>query len=246
MKNKWGRNLSIIQYVTSNEKFKMIFFASILLCLYGTFGLTLKANNYIDAIYIVFTFPLFNLLLFSLLLFYTFQVCTLFYDEFDAYQIRLKNKKAYLKELLKIVILSNLFYLLVFLLLFFIFLNMTNYGYFRIHDWNQYGINNLIYVLFYMIRYFIYGILFCLMIALLYRPYHQKSVMLSFVLFLSGFLFCSNTKAEVSTMLLPWNYYHMVCYDSFQVELLSSFGYFFLLLFVTWLFYQYRYRKRGM
>ena len=67
MRNKLRNDFKILDYVTSNEKYKAIFFVSMIVVIYGTLVLGIASDNFFDSILIPFQFPIFNILIFSLL-----------------------------------------------------------------------------------------------------------------------------------------------------------------------------------
>lgn len=78
----------------SKEKFKMIYWIAILICIYGAFFIS--AGNKIgvvDGMLICFSFIWFNIAIIFLFLLNTFNICSVFNDEFDFLILRLKSKK---------------------------------------------------------------------------------------------------------------------------------------------------------
>ena len=67
MRNKLRNDFKILDYITSNEKYKAIFFVSMIVVIYGTLVLGIASDNFFDSILIPFQFPIFNILIFSLL-----------------------------------------------------------------------------------------------------------------------------------------------------------------------------------
>ena len=56
-------------------------------------------------------FDIFNIFMFLILFINTLNICTTFDNEFSFYIIRLNNKKRYIKELLKNVLIFNILHL---------------------------------------------------------------------------------------------------------------------------------------
>ena len=91
---------NIINYIISSEKYKLIFFLTIILALYGGIILTISVDNTYDAILVTFQFPIFCVFLFMIFFFNTLNTCTVM-GNLDFYLIRLKNKKNVLNETMK-------------------------------------------------------------------------------------------------------------------------------------------------
>ncbi len=248
MKNIWDkkRYFSILNYITDNERYKALFFVNILICLYAVFGLASGVGNYIDAIYVVFTFPMFQILFLISLFFLTMQVCLVFFDYLDAYQIRLRNKKNCMRELIYLVILSDVIYIIQFLILFLAFLNLTNYGMYKIHQWAEYPVNNLIYVTFYMVRFILFSILCSVIFSLFYNPRHFGKIILFIIVFLSGFILLNGVQYHFILLILPWTSFLNITYPNFTIELVSSLCYLCFLFISAVAIYLYKYRKRGV
>lgn len=96
MKNRYRNEIQILNYVTTTEKYKGIFFTSFILSLYGGFVLGGSVDNFFNSILVPFQFSIFNIFLFSLVLLNNINVCSIFKNDFSFYIIRLKNKKEYI------------------------------------------------------------------------------------------------------------------------------------------------------
>jgi hypothetical protein len=222
MKSNFRNRLQIISYITSGEKYKVIFFSTIILALYGGLVLGIGNDNFIDSFMIPFQFEIFNILMFSIMFLNTLNTCHIFASKFDFYIIRLKSKKKYVNELLKNVLLSNVFNLLIFLLFYFMILNIFKLGNISIHIY-IYNVSNIIYLIFYMARYFIILLLTTTLSALIYINFKIKYTMIFDSLFLIGFLVMVVNKTKISSFsILPWSYFGNVIYSSFLLDISYS------------------------
>lgn len=215
--------LKILNYISSTDKFKIIFVVMIILSLYGSFVLGISSENFIDSILIPFQFPIFNLFMFALLFFNTLNTCTCFDKEFSFYIIRLRTKSNYIKELTKTTLVLNLFYYLLFFILFFIGLIIFKLGNIEIYDYQNYLVSNLIYVIFYLLRYIIISLLITSIITICYVNFKEKITMVISAIFMAGFLFNPlNASIKDSFTIIPWNYFVNIQYSSFSTEICFS------------------------
>ena len=88
-----------------------------------------------------------------------------FSKDFDSYIIRLKTKKNYLKEIISLVVSSNILLIVMFFLIFYTFLVFFQAGNIGLDISTVYkGIPDIVYILFYLLRYVIYMISLSLII----------------------------------------------------------------------------------
>lgn len=172
MKNKYRNELNIINYIASTEKYKVIFFISILLSIYGGFILEISVNNFFDSILIPLRFPIFNVFLFALIFISNINVCSILKKDFSFYISRLKNKKEYVKTILRLSNVMYLFHIFIILLFLLASLFLTTFNNLEVYSYsnyyNNYEISNLIYCYFYCIRYLIFGLLIINISSLIY------------------------------------------------------------------------------
>lgn len=230
--------IKILNYICSTDRFKLIFFLIIILSLYGSIVLGISNSNFIDSIFIPFSFPIFNIFMFALLFFNTLNTCSIFDKKFSFYIIRLKTKNNYIKEILKTTVFLNLFYFLIFFIFYFISLNIFKLGNFTIHPYSDYVVNNLIYVVFYLIRYVAISLLITMISALCYVNLKGKITMAINVIFLMGFML-TPTISEVRSgfTIVPWNYFSNDLYSSFITEISFSILFIFVLELIIYIIY---------
>lgn len=236
MKNKLHNQLQILNYISSTDRFKVIFIMTVVLSLYGSIILSAGTKNIIDAIYIPFQFEIFNILMFSLILLNTLNTCTVFNEDFSLYIIRLKTKNNYIKEALKNVIILNLFYLLLFFLLYFSILYVYKFGNIQIYSYSYYGISNLSYIIFYLARYVVISILISSISTILYVNFKNKITLALDSLFLVGFMITHASVKENFT-LIPWSYFNGTIYDSFMKEVSFTILFLFSLELIIYIAY---------
>ena len=240
MRNKLRNDFKILDYITSNEKYKAIFFVSMIVVIYGTLVLGIASDNFFDSILIPFQFPIFNILIFSLLFLNNLNLCSILKKDFSFYVIRLKNKKEYFKTLIRISTINYLFNFIIMLLFMFILLLLTTISNTSIHNYQNYNVSNFVYLLFYMFRYIIYGLLIMLISSLIYVNTNDKITLCFQLLFLSMFLQNNiiNIYGKNNITLLIWSYFSGTTFSTFNLEILSSILVLLLLEFIYFfLFY---------
>ena len=238
LKNKLHNQFQIFNYLVSTNKFKLLFLISLILCIYGTIGLTSLDDTYIDTAITSFQFYIFNVFLFLVLFLNTLNTCTTFNKEFSNYIIRLKSKKKYIIEIIKSVLLLNIFLFILIFIIYFMFLNVLKLNNIKIVPFIHYNINNLIYLLFYLFRYFIYALLIMIITTIIYINFKEKITLGISTLFLVGFLDEKFDASLVDTIILkPWSYFSTVWYKNFQIEIKYSIIYFLLLIFLVIILY---------
>ena len=226
MKNKYHNELKILSYIISTEKYKVIFFCSLILALYGSLVLGITADNFLDSILIPLRFPIFNIFMFAIIFVNNINTCTTFQNDFSFYIIRLKSKKEYIRTLIRLTIYMYLFHILVILLFIFIIFLLTTFKNIAIYTYQNYTINNLIYTCFYLIRYIIFGLLLTIISSLIYINTNEKVILTLDFIFLIFFLdmdfFLLQGKENMP--LLIWSYFTYTFYSSFSLELAYSLG----------------------
>ena len=239
MKAKIHNQLKILDYISSTSRFKIIFMMLIVLSLYGSFVLGVSTSNFIDSILVPFQFPIFNLFMFALLFFNTLNTCTCFNEKFSFYILRLENKSKYIKELFKTTIVLNIFFYLLFLIFYFIVLNISKLGNIDIHYYQYYMVNNLVYVAFYLIRYIVISFLVTIIMAICYINFKERITMIVSAIFLVGFMSTPlSATVRSSFTIIPWNYFLNIEYSSFVTELSFSILFIFLLEIIIYIFYR--------
>lgn len=245
MKKKWHNQIAILNYISSTERFKLLYLLGIILAAYGSFVLGVGIPSIFDSVLCTFTFPIFNIFFFAFLFLNTLNTYDTFTKKFDFYMIRLESKKKYIREILKNVLLMNLYYILIFLFLYFTFLNIVQFGKFVITSHSHYSIHNAFYSFFYLGRYLIYALLFSSIITLLLEKIGTKITSCIVGVFLFFFLiFGTSGSIQHHFIYLPWPYFDIVIYDSFSLELCYSLLYAFILEFIFLIFYRNMYQRR--
>lgn len=223
MRNKWRNKLAILNHITNTEKYKVIFVFTIILALYGSIILGVNAKGWFESVLVAFQFPIFNMFMFALLFLNTLNTSQIFNSEFSFYIIRLENRRKYLKELLIINLISNLFHLIVFFLLFSAFMCFIHFGEFNVYTYQNYDISNFVYLIFYLKRYLAIAIIICSISTLLTTVLKSRLILLTNGIFLIGFI----AKIGISEFqerfaLLPWLYFTNLKYDYLSIELAYS------------------------
>jgi len=223
MKNKYRNELKIISYITSTERYKGFFLISIILSLYGSLVLGSRQDNFFDSLLVPLQFSMFNVFLFAIIFLNNMNACSIFKKEFPDYILRLKTKKEYVKTLIKLSAVMFLFQFIIILLLMLIPLILTTFNDLSSHLYQNYTINNIIYLLFYCIRYMVYGILLTMISTLIFANTNSKVVLVvngTFLLLM--FYFGQAVSFQSNFSLSIWSYFKMTIYSTFSLELASS------------------------
>lgn len=212
----------ILNYLINSEKFKISFFLTIILTLYGTFVLGSGTTNMIDTIITAFQFPIFNIFLFSIILFNTLSICSTFSNEFDFYIIRKQTKKSAIKDIIIFCLLYNLVYFIMLYIIFISFSLIFIQNIFSSNTYLNYKIDYNIYAVFYLIRYFIIMSLISIINVITYQKFNKNIIILN-IIFIIGTLIYPTTETTKSIInLIPWNYFTTSNYSSFINEITST------------------------
>lgn len=117
---------------------------------------------------------------------------------------------------------------------------MTTISNTSILNYQNYNVSNFVYLLFYMFRYIIYGLLIMLISSLIYVNTNDKITLCFQLLFLSMFLQNNiiNIYSKNNITLLIWSYFSGTTFSTFNLEILSSILVLLLLEFIYFfLFY---------
>lgn len=248
MKKKVFRKKSstykILSFLTNTRKFRIIVCLSVMLGLYGSVTLSANINNYFSSLLNAFQFSTFNLLLFVIIFINTIYICTNF-DKYDFYIIRLKDKKKYIKELIKLTSYSNLIVISIIIFSFLMILNLLKTQYFFPETYYGY-INNIAYSFFYLIRYIILVILLGIINVIGYHRLGEKKILVLDLLFCSIFpIYYGPTIESVESFsILPWRYFRAANYGDFIIEICYSLLYILILEILILILYRTINKKR--
>lgn len=114
--------------------------------------------------------------------------------------------------------------------MYFMILNLEQFGQFKIEPYLNYGITNLTYVIFYLIKYTILVVLINVISALVYLNLKNKWTILIDCLFLIGFMLAGNDGTPIDTFSLNiWGYFGGIIFSSFTQEICFSILYILIL-----------------
>ncbi len=236
MKSKIHNRAAILKYIISKERFKGLYFLTLVLAVYGAWILGLGSDNFWDSILIPFQFFLFNILLFCIFSMNILSFCETFSKEFSYYISRLQTKKRYLKELMINSMLLQLYLLILFIILFVAFKLLFSSASMTIYEIEGLGITNLQFLLFYLFRYFLLLFLLEGITVLLYFYFGKKGSALYNLLLLAGLIVSNYFDILAKPWFLPWKYFTGVGSASFSQELTFSILYIVLLSIVLLFF----------
>lgn len=236
----------IIDTITRTSKFKILFILSIFLAFFGAYGLGANNKDFFGTILISFSSGYFNLGFLLLLFLNTIHFCSWF-SHYDSYIIRLKDKKDYLKQMIRQGLKLNLIWIFSFFFIYLIILSFTNFGYFQGNKIFSYEISSYIYVIFYLLRYFGFACLLSFFIICFYVFLgERKTMILSFIFFIGYILtlFLDVDFSKNNFKILFYSYYMLYDYGSFSLEIFYSVLYLLLLeCFLYFLIYMFMKKK---
>lgn len=177
MKNDFKLIISLLQ----NTRFKVTIIILVLLS-FMAFGSITNKMTMIDGIYNILTWNFFIMVLLFLFLFNAYNIITETSKNYS-FLIRTKNYKVFISKIIKFIFISNLIiYLIILFLLLIISVLRTGMN-LQIDSYGIYNINNLVYLIFHIIRcYFILNMLVIILVSL------YKLVKEEIVVILSGIL----------------------------------------------------------
>ena len=177
MKNDFKLIISLLQ----NTRFKVTIVILALLS-FMAFGSITNKMTIVDGIYNILTWNFFIMVLLFLFLFNAYNIITETSKNYS-FLIRIKNYKEFISKIIKFIFISNLIiYLIVLFLLLIISVLRTGMN-LQIDSYGIYNINNLVYLIFHIIRsYFILNMLVVILVSL------YKLVKEEIVVLLSGIL----------------------------------------------------------
>lgn len=245
MKKKIFKNEEIINHITKGSKFKLIFVFAVLTAIYGASMLGINQKDFFGTILLSHSFSFFNVMFIAVLCLNTINTCSVFYNN-ENYIIRLKDKRTQLKELIKIVLKVNVLLVTCYLIIYFMLLNFSQLGFYQVKEVFHYEINSGIYSIFYMIRYYIFALVLMIINTILYSKLREKKIMIIDIFFIIMFGIASVYNIEVTSKfaIFPWNYYRLVNYGSFSVEVMYSLLYLVILELVVYLLYWMSLKKK--
>ena len=177
MKNDFKLIISLLQ----NTRFKVTIIILALLS-FMAFGSITNKMTIVDGIYNILTWNFFIMILLFLFLFNAYNIITETSKNYS-FLIRIKNYKEFISKIIKFIFISNLIiYLIVLFLLLIISVLRTGMN-LQIDSYGIYNIDNLVYLIFHIIRsYFILNMLVVILVSL------YKLVKEEIVVILSGIL----------------------------------------------------------
>lgn len=177
MKNDFKLIISLLQ----NTRFKVTIIILALLS-FMAFGSITNKMTIVDGIYNILTWNFFIMVLLFLFLFNAYNIITETSKNYS-FLIRIKNYKEFISKIIKFIFISNLIIYLIILFLLLIIAVLRTGMNLQIESYGIYNIDNLVYLIFHIIRsYFILNMLVVILVSL------YKLVKEEIVVILSGIL----------------------------------------------------------
>lgn len=238
LKKKIFKNQDLINFITDSSNFKIILIFTIITAIYGAYIIGNGIKSFFEVIIYSHTNEYYNIMFFAVLAINTINTARLFIKNND-YIIRLKNRKNYLKELIKIVVEVNILLLTIGLLIFFSILILTKFEYIKTNEYLNYGITDVSYSVFYLLRYYIYAIIFSIINTLIYeRSGEYKTIIVDFIFIIFFGLNMQYVAINSKFTLLPWSYFTIKNYGGFSSEIMMSLFFLIIIQVVTILLFK--------
>ena len=239
MKQKW-KNKEMFQYIISKDNFKLCFLFAICISVYGGAILVTNTQNVFSAFLLSFSFPIFQILFFALFFYNTYMTLTIVNRDLHNYIYRLGSKANYINSSIRLSILSNLYLLLLFLLMFLTAYNFLGPGI----SFN--GEIDLGYFFFFFFRYFMIWILTCIILSYLYLISKVKLSYVFSCVFLIAILGYSYLLVPYQYLFFPGSLLDAYAqFPSFSIQLILSISFIIVLIMVLFLLYFYSRKNKG-
>jgi hypothetical protein len=223
------KNSYILENVSTilSDKFLRIFSITAIL-IFGYFFSTLDKNaGYWEALSIGLTYQQFLTLCFLPMIIISNILLIDLFEKSEMSIIRFKNKNKYLKELLKNIWVSNSFIFLVIMIVILTFLNFLSNGDISINYISEYGITNIIYTFYIIIKLYILIILCSFMFTLFFKLISKTIALIISIIFTASLYLCiiipNGCVSKISDFPLYIGYYFLknVDYKFFYLNVLS-------------------------
>ena len=239
MKQKW-KNKEMFQYIISKDNFKLCFLFAICISVYGGAILATNTQNVFSAFLLSFSFSIFQILFFALFFYNTYTTLTIVNRDLHNYIYRLGSKANYINSSIRLSILSNLYLLLLFLLMFLTAYNFLGPGI----SFN--GEIDLGYFFFFFFRYFMIWILTCIILSYLYLISKVKLSYVFSCVFLVAILGYSYLLVPYQYLFFPGSLLDAYAqFPSFSIQLILSISFIIVLIMVLFLLYFYSRKNKG-
>lgn len=207
-----------IEFYLQQVSFKEIYILSVILSIYGGLLSRVEADT-ISGIFNIFRFPTFLLCYYLLMILNVFSLCKFFDNSLSLYTMRKRKKKIILKDKINIVILINIYYSLLLFLLIISFVYLGHTGIFKVYEYENYGINNLLYLLYFFVRAYLLSTLILIINVTLYEKIKINCIFFDFIIFIGILLFPikDNIKLSINAFnILKFAKFKTMAYDFFS------------------------------
>ena len=230
----------MFQYIISKDNFKLCFLFAICISVYGGAILATNTQNVFSSFLLAFSFSIFQILFFALFFYNTYTTLTIVNRDLHNYIYRLGSKANYINSSIRLSILSNLYLLLLFLLMFLTAYNFLGPGI----SFN--GEIDLGYFFFFFFRYFMIWILTCIILSYLYLISKVKLSYVFSCLFLVAILGYSYLLVPYQYLFFPGSLLDAYAqFPSFSIQLILSISFIIVLIMVLFLLYFYSRKNKG-
>lgn len=232
VKNKYI--IQNIKYLLLDYRFKLI--VMFMLCFNFIGSIYFAYNNYyLEGFLAIFTNIYYVATFFALILFNTLNTYNMF-EKNTYYIIRFDNRKEYLIQLIKNVLISNAIIFIINILVSFIFLNFFG-GNLIIQNYMNYNVSNILYVIFYIARFLILSSIISIINICLLKLIDSKIIIFVNAILWITFIFYPYSQALINSIfnlpLMLCDYFRAKVYSNFFMESACSILYIIFLIIIT-------------
>lgn len=234
MKNKFKSIFSEINLFVNSEKFLVIFLFIIINNVYGAMALVFSWDTYIDAFFSFFTGSYYILIL-QVLVLVSVNTTVKQFEKNYTLIIRFKGRKEYMKELVKRIIRNVLIVFIINLIIAILTLNLIRWYNFGVGVIEQYNISNVLYLVFYIIRFSIIILLNSLVFLYMMKSNNKSiGIVLCLVYILISFL-----PLRKPHYIFYFEYFNILICKAFIEELIRSVIFISIMIVLLKIFHDY-------
>lgn len=227
------------KYLLETYRFRLIILFLICFNIYGTGYLTTN-ETYIDGILVILTNGYYIVSMLAMFLINTINTIDM-YENNIFYIIRFKNRKEYLLQLIKNVIISNLILFFINILVLLIGMNVFVNN-FVLENILDYSIPNIVYLIFYLLRMMVLIQMISVISLLIIKLFNVKiSIVANIIIWLFIMVSPYNMGAVVNSILdmhiFISDYFRLHLYSGFILEVLCSTIYITILLIISYIMF---------
>ncbi len=228
--------IEILKFIFKTDVSKFVVLLSIVIGLFaGNTLISRETQGYFISLFHVYVTASFHAIVLAILLINSIHSMKIF-EKLDFYIMRVRNKRNYIKSLLIITSLSNFFIITLIFVIVLCCLNMNSSFSLGIVSYELYGISNVVYLFFFLMRYIIITLILMSIHVLAFKILNRILVFIIDIYFLTSVFLYSYKVNTINTIwkmpLLPQDYYFPLQCNIFSLEIGISIIFILLLLLI--------------